>query len=563
MSKSNILTTSSAKCHDCYRCVRVCPVKAIRIENGQAEIDKDKCILCGTCVRECPQGAKSYRNDINKVVELLEKGRVIASVAPSFASIYGADKALLLPSALRQLGFFRVEETSIGAEAVSNYIADEMKSGRFDSGICSACPVVINYIEKYYPEAIGALMPAVSPMIAHAKLIKRLRPDVFVVFIGPCIAKKGEADREQYEGLVDAVLTFEELDEWLQSKNISISNCPESGFDSTTSNNTAKMFALPGGMLKTIDKEADKYIDRVLHTDGAINCIELIKAAETSDTMEVLEPLFCHGGCINGPGADCDRNLFDRRNDLIKYTLSKNKSFSVNDYKNITEDFSADYSNKKIVTIEPSEAAINEIYEKTGKANPERRLDCSACGYKSCRENAIAIIRGMAEPQMCLPYMRLLAEKRTDRIMETSPNGMVILNDKLRIIAINSSFKKYFMCTEGVCGRHICNLSDATDYEKVLSDGGMAESMLFIHGKEYHQIVYSLPEERQLVGIYVDVAAVKVTEAKIKHLRKQTAEQAQVLLQHQIEMAQKLTKFLGENTARSEALLEKLLDYEE
>lgn len=563
MTKSNILMTSSAKCHDCYRCVRVCPVKAIRIENGQAQIDSDKCILCGTCVRECPQHAKSYRNDINTVVELINKAKVVASVAPSFAAIYGADKALLLPSALRQLGFYRVEETSVGAEAVSDYVVDEMSNNRLDSGICSACPVVINYIEKYKCDTLNLLMPVVSPMIAHARMIKALRKDVSVVFIGPCIAKKAEAERPEYQGVIDAVLTFNEIDEWMKLRALKIENCAESGFDATTISNTAKLFALPGGMLKTIDMDNDNYIDKVLHTNGANNTIELIGAVNSCDNMEVLEPLFCQGGCINGPGISVDKNIFERRNDLIKYTISKKNLISNNDYANVNVDLSAKYREKLIEALNPSEQAIMEVYERTGKTNPERRLDCSACGYKSCRDNAIAIINGMAEPEMCLPYMRLLAERRTDRIMETSPNGMVILNDKLRIIAINSSFKKYFACSDAVCGRHICNLTDATDYEKVINEGGRVENMIFVQGREYHQIIYSLPEEKQLVGIYVDVAAVKVTEAKIKHLRKQTAEQANVLLQHQIEMAQQLTKFLGENTAKSEALLEKLLDHEE
>lgn len=563
MNQSSILMTSTAKCHDCYRCVRVCPVKAIRIENGQAQIDADKCILCGTCVRECPQHAKSYRNDINTVQDLIAKGKVVASIAPSFAAVYGSDKALLLPSALRQLGFYRIEETSIGAEAISNNIKDQIKTNIFESGICSSCPVVINYIEKYKSNLKDLLMDVTSPMIAHGRLIKAVRKDVAVVFIGPCIAKKAEAERSENSKVIDAVLTFSELDEWLKIREISLENCAESGFDCTTVGTTAKLFALPGGMLKTIDMDNDSFINKVLHTNGASNTIDLINAVGTCDNMEVLEPLFCLGGCINGPGIDTDKNLFAKRNDLINYTLSKKSPINNNPYKNIKVDLSAHYSNKQINVRIPTEQEIAEVYLRTGKANPERRLDCSACGYKSCRENAIAIINGMAEPEMCLPYMRLLAERRTDRIMETTPNGMVILNDKLRIIAVNTSFKKFFGCSDAVCGRHISNLTDPTDYEKVLLEGGRMETMIIIQGNEFHQIIYSLPEEKQLVGIYVDEAAVKVTESKIRHMRKQTAEQAQVLLNHQIEMAQQLTKFLGENTAKSEALLEKLLDYDE
>jgi len=223
-------------------------------------------------------------------------------------------------------------------------------------------------------------------------------------------------------------------------------------------------------------------------------------------------------------------------------------------------DISASFAPLPVKNYQPTEQEILKIYELTGKANPERQLDCGACGYNSCRENAIAIINNMAEPQMCLPNMRRLAENRIDKIIETSPNGIVILDENLAIVSMNSSFKKFFMCTDSICGMNISYLCDSKDYEKVaLGHAERVESMVKCYGLEFHQLVYSLPDEKQYVGIYVDVSAVKMTEAKINQISHATAQKAQALLAHQIEMAQMITRLLGESTATSEALLEGLM----
>lgn len=558
MSKSKYLHTSSAKCRDCYRCVRVCPVKAISIKDGQAQIDPARCILCGTCIQECPQKAKSYRNDIAKVEDLLSTRKVIASVAPSFAGEYGA-QAKFIPSVLRRLGFFKVEETSVGAEKVTNFLGNQIRKGNIDSGIGSACPAIVNYIEKYKPELIELILPVVSPMIAHAKLIKSKFKDVAVVFIGPCIAKKAEAEKDCNSGYVDAVLTYNEFNEWLESKNITLENCIESDFDAIVHNHKAKLYAMPGGMLKTLNRDNDDNLSKVLHTNGASNSKQLLDAIGHCEDMEILEPLFCLGGCINGPGTNHETNLFKKRNDLIRYSQKKDITPKYS-YNNKEIDYSCEFKADKFDFIMPTEKQIFEIYNKTGKLNPERRLDCGACGYNSCRDMAIAMINNMAESEMCLPYMRLLAHNRSDKIMESSPNGLVILNDKLRIEAINSSFENFFNCiSSSVVGRHITNVIDTNIYELVQKSGIRNKSMIKIKGREFHQIIYKLEQENQLIGVYVDLNSVKLTEEKIDFLRKTTAQNAQKLLNHQIEMAQKLTKFLGENTAKSEILLEKLM----
>ncbi|HNY13787.1 MAG TPA: [Fe-Fe] hydrogenase large subunit C-terminal domain-containing protein, partial [Candidatus Wallbacteria bacterium] len=247
-----IIYTSKARCRDCYRCLRQCPVKAIRMSNGQAVVDDERCISCGTCVLECPQKAKAVRNDTGRAASLIASGATVAlSVAPSFAAVFPGWMQKRLVSAVRKLGFRYVAETSIGAEITAKLTADELKSRSGRPLICSACPAVVSYIEKYKHDMVKNIATVVSPMIAHAKLIKnKLGSDAKVVFAGPCIAKKSEAQRPEYEGIVDVVLTFAELSEWLAQENVNLSECEESGFDDTP-RSAARFFPLAGGLART------------------------------------------------------------------------------------------------------------------------------------------------------------------------------------------------------------------------------------------------------------------------------------------------------------------------
>ncbi len=557
----SILHTAKAKCVDCYRCVRACPVKAIGIKDGQAFIDEDRCILCGTCIRECPQGAKRYQSDTEAVKELLSEGKVIASIAPSFAAAYSDWKSTRLASALRKLGFYRVEETSIGADIVakdSKKLVDE-KCG----GICSACPAVVSYAEKYLPEIVPSIMPLVSPMIAHGMRIKKEHPDAKVVFIGPCIAKKQEASQDKYKGIVDAVLTFSELDKWLDKAGISLSDCPESGFDGIGKTSGAKLFALPGGMLETSGIPDDIKSPAVLHTNGAQNTMMLLNAALNSKEMEVLEPLFCSGGCIGGAGIPKESNLFEKRAALLRYA-KMNKETAPESDSNIKVDTKTEFNINPVTKAKVTEQEILNLFEKTGKSDPAKQLNCGACGYSNCRENAIAVLSGMAEVTMCFPYVRSLSEQKMDAIIESTPNGIVMLNDDFNIIAMNSSFKKYFMCADSIIGREISYLISDDNYRKLnKTEGSKVESIVNCYGKQFHNITYYLPSEKQYVGIYVDISQVKTSEKKLEMMRQKTYSQVEALMQHQVEMAQKMTMFLGESTAKGEMLMESILNDEQ
>lgn len=557
----DILRTLSARCRDCYRCVRVCPVKAIGVRDNQAWVDPERCILCGTCVRECPQHAKVYRDDTEVAASLVAEGRAVASVAPSFAAVYSGWKAMQLPSALRQLGFVAVCETSEGAEMISQKAGEICARPGNTANVCTACPAVVSYVEKYHPEHLGSLLPVVSPMIAHARALKeRWGEGTRVVFLGPCLAKKREAERPEFRGSVDAVLTFEELDRWLEREGIRLEDCAASGFDNQGRIPTAKLFPLPGGMIKTVGLSADATQKDILHTSGMENIKALFAAPDSSWDMHLVEPLFCQDGCISGPATGSSETVFHRRANLLAYCTRRSALPEPPELPRAGIEMTTGYEATPLDSSEITEEEILEVYERTEKSDPVAQLNCGACGYGSCREMARAVIQGMAHVEMCVPYTRRLAERRTDKIIQTSPNGIVTLDENLKILSMNPSFCNYFTCNDGVLGRRISYLVDAGAFEKLQTGSqDRIDAMVSAYGKEFHLIAYRLPEDRQLVGIFTDVTGIQLTKARLDAIKKQTVLQARELLEHQIEMAQTLARFLGDSTARGEELVEKLM----
>lgn len=557
-----VVYTNKAHCRDCYRCLRVCPVKAIRMENGQAYVVKERCISCGTCIRECPQGAKQFRNDIERAVRLLETNPVVAaSVAPSFVSVFSESEQKRLASGLRKLGFSYVAETAVGAYHVAQKTAEICNSQRDSSHVCTACPAVVNYVQRYDPEKIDLLVPVVSPMIAHSKIIKdKLGKQAKVVFIGPCVAKKSEAEWPENKGVVDCVLTFAELIEWFERENINLTMCEESWFNDEPEGE-ARFFPVVGGSVRTASLNTDLLAADMISVSGFAEIRDALNNADQQNRPVVIEPLFCPQGCINGPAMPKKRNLYQRRRDVLDYA-SENKCNT----DNIEEPAVSLSTRFRLVKInnqeDITEEQIREVLEKTGKASPENQLNCGACGYASCRDKAIAVINGMAELEMCIPYMKRLAEQRTDRIIETSPNGIVILDEHLNIIHMNPAFRNFFMCSEAVNGKPISYLMDPDPWEKLASAKEEMITTVETHSSYNlvcHEILYALREENQYVGIFVNITKDRAHKKKLEQLQSQTVMQAKELLEHQVNMAQTLAKFLGESTAQSEGLLEKLV----
>lgn len=563
MDKTSVIYTNKAQCRDCYRCLRSCPVKAIEMKSGQASIVKDLCIECGTCIRECPQGAKSYRNDIQLVKEIIaENDEICVSIAPAFAALFTREQQARLPAALRKLGFTYIAETSIGAQEVAKATEKLVQEKPNDKHIATACPTVVSYLEKYHHDMIGMLTPIISPMAAHGKKLKSKFQNAKVVFIGPCLAKKSEATHKHVKPYIDAVLSFDELIKWFDDEAIDINDCSPLTFDETGPH-CASLFPIEGGLLKTADMDTDILSNEVHAISGVEEIEDLVRDIEdgTHDGAAFIEPLFCHNGCINGPLFGCSKTMYQRRRDLLSYV--ETKSITDCEPQQSLEELSVNFSPINLFNDKITEEKIKEVLEKTGKHTEEDELNCGACGYSSCRDKAIAVIRNMAETEMCIPYMRRMAEQRTDKIIETNPNGVVILDKHFNILHMNPAFCTTFTCTKAVLGKNISYLIDPEPFERLAAGENdlIEESVKYArYNLECRQIIYKLHDEQQYVGMFINITDAKADQAKLEKIRSSAVTQAQELLQHQISMAQQMAKFLGESTAQGEQLVEKIMN---
>ncbi len=557
---SEIVFTRKARCRDCHRCLRACPVKAIRVHDGQAQVVPELCIACGTCIRECPQKAKAYRNDVAEAIRCVnQKGRTVASMAPAYAGVFEPWEQRRLASALRRLGFSHVAETAVGAKEVARVGAAYIGERAAESHVWASCPAVIEYVRRYRPEQAGLLTPIASPMVAHARWLKqRFGADTRVVFIGPCVAKKAEAERADVAGAVDVVLTFEELGEWLAQEGITLAACEESEFDEVAGE--ARLYPLPEGALRTAHLVTRGLGHEAFSVSGFADVDRALDLLVAEPAPRVLEPLFCPGGCANGPAAASRRNLHARRFAVEQHAAHAGPGVTATADDALLVDRGLTPKRPDLAPV--SEAAIEEMLARTGKTAPEDRLDCGACGYASCRDNAIAAVRGMAEPDMCIPHMRRLAEMRTDRILEASPNGILVLDAHFQILSMNPAFRRLFRSSETMLGKHISELMDPEPFMRIAAGPERHLELTVNHtrfGVLCHEILYELKVAQQYVGFFVDISGNQSDQHKLEQLRTQTIAQAQELLDHQVAIAQQLAQFLGESTAKGEVLVENLI----
>jgi len=558
----SIIKTTLTNCKDCYKCLRHCSVKAIKISAGHAQIDPERCILDGKCVQVCPQEAKKVTSYLDEVKALLStRQKVVLSLAPSFPAVFSAYSPLQLYQALLKMGFVDVEETAIAAYSVANHYKELLSKKNFL--ISSDCPSVVNLIEIYYPHLLKFLAPVVSPMIAHSMMLRQgfqqfRHQEVKVVFVGPCIAKIGEA--EMSENAPDYVLSFLELQAWMKEAKIDPlafeSTLPASEFD----DRAARLYPLEGGLLQSVGLEHfDSQCFSVTGFEKINNFLSL--GNFDAQNIHLAELLCCDDGCLNGP---LSGNVFPPlfRNKIFEYNSVHQHLPILFDYQSMYIDLSRVFRSRQLAQNKYTEEQITEILKKTGRDSKENQLNCGACGYYMCRDKAIAVLDGMAEVEMCFPYMKKKAESRADIILERSPNGVIELTKNFEIIKYNTSFQEIFALGDYQknMGKNYREIIDVDLFPQEQEDDIGLIIKTSSTGKQLEIRPFAIPEEDILVAIITDITQKQLNKKNLDTLKKETIDKTTDVIHRQMRVAQEIASLLGETTAETKATLLELMN---
>lgn len=554
--------TLKNECHDCYKCIRECHVKAIKIQDNSASVIDERCIACGHCVTVCPSKAKRVRNDIENVKRLfLQNKKVYVSLAPSWVGAFDTTKEKMI-TVLKKLGFEAVSETALGAQEVSIECAKVLNNtegnGLF---VSSACPVIVDYIRLYKPSFAKNIVPVASPALTHAKMLKKeFGDDIAVVFIGPCIAKKKESDSHQ--NLIDVALTFEELNYWLKEEFITFKETevtekvdfvPQSAYEGA-------LYPIEGGMLETIRKVGiDKKkvslisISSIKNFDKALDGINL----EKLNNKIFVEALGCEGGCVNGPCLSSEKGVIAVSADVLHSTKFR-KQIPTEADTVVNENYYPNPVKKHKYPIEQIEEALRRISKHTF----EDELNCSGCGYSTCRDFVNALIAGDAESSMCVSYMRKIAVRKAAAMVRCMPAAVVMIDKNLNILESNDAFMRMFCDDmyeifasreEGLIGAAIDRIVPFGDVLKsaLKSNEDIHKEHYPINNKLYDISAFTIEDGEIAGAVITDVTKSEMDREKI-------AKRAREVIAKNIATVQEIACLLGEHMVETEVLLDSI-----
>ena len=550
------LDFTGSRCRDCYKCLRECPVKAIKFVDHEARIITDRCILCGKCTVVCPQNAKRVHSEIGDVEALLASGKpVIASVAPSFVSAFGVKDFAVMGIALGKLGFKMAEETAVGANIVTAEYEKLLETGEYKNFITSACPAINRMIQLYYPKALKYLAPVASPMVAHARLLKKRYPEAEIVFIGPCIAKKREG-RES--GSISAVLTFTELQTLFDEKGIDLNAIAAIPVNEDIKNRS-KYYPISRGIIKSFNRLPQNY--EYVAVDGVKRSFDVLEDIDKLEGM-FIEINCCEYACINGPATIKNQGSLKANEDVRRYAQDSLKGGEPGYIDPMGVDYAEGHPRISLGNVVPSERDIRAVLAKTGKFKPEDELNCGACGYPTCREKAIAVLNGNADLEMCIPYMRKRAESMSYEIIQNSPNGIIMMDYDLKISESNSLARKLLgINLDDPKGTYLYESINAAEFFQAVSGGkDVHRQKIYIEeSKRYVDMnIILLPEHKTLFAVLKDVTDAVEYSKELDEVREKTLETTDAVIKKQMRVAQEIASLLGETTAETKVALLKL-----
>lgn len=558
----SVIGLKKANCKNCYKCLKVCPVKSIRVVNEQAQIIDDDCLLCGTCLANCPQNAKTLTSSLDQVKEMLaSEEKVAVSLAPAFLGSFSLQRPGQMAAALKKLGFCAVSETAQGAAYVTAQYHDLMVENKMKNIITTCCPSINRLIELYHPEVVEYMAPVVSPMIASARLIKQaLGKGVKVVFVGPCIAKIDEAADIRHDTDVEAVLTFEDIAQWFEEEGIRPDECEDASFLNASSK-ILRMYPVTSGILESLKAKGGCGNYRMITVDGIQECIALFSSMAKGELDHCfVEANACKGGCVNGPAkTKGEETRFKAALDVENYAREDADAYpAVDEEIPMGKRFFDRAHHEKL----PDEDTIRSILAKIGKESPEQELNCGACGYNSCREKAIAVYLNRAELTMCVPYMKERAESLSNYVLSETPNITIMVDGEMNIIEFNKAAEECFKISRReALEKGLFELIDCSDFQFVL-DTKQTITNKKVHYKEYgittEQSIIYIDKQNIVMGIFKDITKEEKEQENLYDLRVETMEMAQKVIDKQMVAAQQIASLLGETTAETKVTLTKL-----
>lgn len=562
-SKETILRLKTANCKNCYKCVRACPTKAIRMVEDQAEIIEDRCIYCGKCYMVCPQDAREMIGDLDRIKAMIADGEeVYFSISSSLTAYFRDGNLRRLAVLLKKLGVTRVEEMAEGAGRMLQEYKEILLDHEMKNIIGSYCPSMNFLIQKYFPKLTKWLIPVETPLEIHARMLRATYgPSIRVVGVGPCIAYHKLADLSEDGNLIDAYLTFEELEEWFKEENLVITE-EEDPDTHYCSHYRWKYPDEPQGVIKALPPEI-KYNYKMWEINGETRAANMFRQAARDMDNYFITATACGNSCLGGPIIRlCNRDSFigqDRWLTSMRVDVSEKKMNPCEDAEvSVRKSFKPIFLERK----KPNKEDLISILSLIGKKERKDLLDCGGCGYSTCIEKAVAVYQGMADPFMCIPNSRDKAEEKSNLLFDNLPNGVLVLDKEFNILEANPAAQEIFGADEEFLqGRPVEEYIDESfvNHAKYKELDVLQETVECRNIDKILLITFFRIKRHDIsMMLFFDRTESSQRIREAKALRMETINVTQEVVEKQMRIAQEIASLLGETTAESKLAFNKL-----